>query len=376
MLMTHSAAAFAVLWLALAPAAVAQQSDRAEAEALSRRAAERLQALRREADRLAAEERTLLGDLRKLELERQIKTTELGRVEADVARVSRDLRANDDRIREIEQQVAAAEPVLRSRLVQMYKLGRGQYLRLLLSAADLRQIGQATRMVAALARLDRDRIAAQRQRITELTSARATLEQRRTELRTLRAETARAQAAAERAAAARNDLIADIDRRRDLNAQLVGELQIAQTKLQDTLRDLDAGAAVTAIDLPVRPFRGDLEWPVQGRLVRRPAAAGGASAGIAIAAPEGTAVSAIHGGEVAFAGAFVGFGNLVILDHGSRIFSLYGDLLETSVRQGDRVAAGQPVGTVGSAPNGQPELYFELRVDGATVDPLQWLKRR
>src|SRR5262245_54817758 len=58
----------------------AQTPERARTEALSRRAAERLQALQREADRLAADERTLLGDLRKLELDREIKAEELRRI--------------------------------------------------------------------------------------------------------------------------------------------------------------------------------------------------------------------------------------------------------------------------------------------------------
>src|SRR5213078_3602734 len=55
--------------------------ERARTEALARRAAERLQALQREADRLTSDERTLLGDLRKLEIERQIKAEELKRVD-------------------------------------------------------------------------------------------------------------------------------------------------------------------------------------------------------------------------------------------------------------------------------------------------------
>src|SRR5258705_11217356 len=55
----------------------AQQTDRARTEALARRAADRLQSLQREADRLATQERTLIGDLRKLELERELKTEEL-----------------------------------------------------------------------------------------------------------------------------------------------------------------------------------------------------------------------------------------------------------------------------------------------------------
>jgi septal ring factor EnvC (AmiA/AmiB activator) len=79
---------------------------------------------------------------------------------------------------------------------------------------------------------------------------------------------------------------------------------------------------------------------------------------------------------VAFAGSFSGFGNLVILDHGSQSFSLYGDLLEMSVNKGARVDNGQPVGSAGPLPSGGTGIYFELRIDGRPVDPLQWLKKR
>jgi septal ring factor EnvC (AmiA/AmiB activator) len=95
-----------------------------------------------------------------------------------------------------------------------------------------------------------------------------------------------------------------------------------------------------------------------------------------IAAAEGSPVSVVHDGVVAFADTFGGFGNLVIVDHGSQSFSLYGDLLEMLVKKGARIERGQPVGTVGPAPAGPPELYFELRIDGQSVDPLQWLKKR
>src|SRR5204862_2127352 len=69
--------------LAFAVPSSAQQTDRARTEALARRAAERLQSLQREADRLAAQERTLIGDLRKLELERQVKGEELKQFDRD-----------------------------------------------------------------------------------------------------------------------------------------------------------------------------------------------------------------------------------------------------------------------------------------------------
>jgi septal ring factor EnvC (AmiA/AmiB activator) len=352
-------------------------ADRSHAEALAQRASERLQSLQKEADRLAADERTLLGDLRKLEIDRQIKAEQLRELSADAAQISAELSSNRQRMQLLEQQEAASRPELRARMVDIYKMGQGRYLRLLLSTADVRQVGQASRILGVLAKLDAERVATRQRTLAELKRTRAALEQRGHRLDALRADAERAQRALERSAAARTALITDIDTRRDLNAQLLGELQAAQQKLQASLRDLAAGAPnADAATLPLRPFRGDLDWPVAGTPVRRPKTAGAASNGIAIAAAEGSPVAAVHDGVVAFADTFGGFGNLVIVDHGAQSFSLYGDLLEMSVRKGARIERGQAVGTVGPAPAGPPELYFELRIDGQSVDPLQWLKKR
>ena len=143
-----------------------------------------------------------------------------------------------------------------------------------------------------------------------------------------------------------------------------------------------AGAVSPASALPIRPFRGDLEWPVTGPVV---SAFGKALAGrfgtsivrngIEIAAPEGTPVRAVHGGTVAYAAPFAGFGLLAIVDHGGSAFTLYGHLAEVSVKQGTAVQRGAEVGKVGLVPAGDAGLYFELRIDGRPVDPLQWLRR-
>ena len=79
---------------------------------------------------------------------------------------------------------------------------------------------------------------------------------------------------------------------------------------------------------------------------------------------------------MAYADVFTGFGNLVILDHGGNDYSLYGYLASMAVARGDRVEAGTELGRVGLAPAGPPALYFEMRVDGRSVDPVQWLKSR
>jgi septal ring factor EnvC (AmiA/AmiB activator) len=369
------------LVLSLSIPLLAQQADRAKTEALARRASDRLQTLQHEADQLASDEGTLLNELRKLEIDRQIKAEELRQATADADAAAAELAATTDRINELERRDLQERPDLRARLVEIYKLGRARYLRLLLSTPDVRQLGRTTRMVASMAQLDRDRVAEHQRTLDSLTTARGELVDRVRLMRSLRKEAERAGEATALAARARRDRIHDLDERRDLNAQFAGELQAAQQKLQATLRDLSNGAPTAEpLLLPLRPFRGALEWPTPGPVRRRfgPGTGPGVpeSKGIEIAAAEGTPVQAVHEGTVAFADPFAGFGNLVIVDHGAQTFTLYGDLLEIAVKRGGRVERGQLVGSVGSAPAGPAGLYFEVRIDGRAVDPLQWLKKR
>ena len=136
------------------------------------------------------------------------------------------------------------------------------------------------------------------------------------------------------------------------------------------------------VAVPLRPFQGALDWPVQGRIIgffgqaSNRLGGGAARNGIEVAADEDTPVRAVHGGTVGFAGPFTGFGTLVILDHGSNGYSLYGYLASTPLQQGQTVETGAEVGRVGLAPAGPPTLYFEMRIDGRSVNPVQWLKPR
>jgi murein hydrolase activator len=363
--------------IALAGAAlVAQDADRERTETLARRAADRLQALHAEADRLAADERTLLGDVRRLEVDRDIKATELARARADVRGATAELAALDQQAATLSEQATAALPDISARMTHLYKMGRGRYARLLLSASDLRQLGQAVRLVSALAEQDRQRMAQHQRRFDELSAARAAAAERQSKLQQLQAVAEKAEAAAQQALRAHTSLVSEIDTRRDLNARYSGELQAAQQRLQASLSGMSTAAAGT---LPMAPFRGDLPWPAPGSVRQRfgSAVAGRPPLrGIEIETGDPTMVHAVHDGTVAYADAFAGYGRLVIVDHGSQTFTLYGNLADISVEKGAKVERGAALGTVGVPGGAGPVLYFELRVDGRAVDPVQWLAKR
>jgi len=359
----------------------ASPSDRAAAEAMARRVSDRVRSLQREADRLAGNARTLVGDLRRLEIDRDLAIERLKQAEAGVEAAEGDLKTLARRLAALEQTRVASLPDLTGRFVELYKRGRGSYARMLASVRDLREFGRATRALASLAHINRRRIDEHKRTLEGLKKERAALQENARVLQARRGDAHKARAAAERAVAARTALLASIDARRDLNAQLAGELVVAQQRLQAAISAMKSGEAVERVSVPLTPFRGALDWPVTGQLAGRfgqssHAAGGGVRNGIEVAAPEGTPVRAVHPGAVSFADSFTGYGTLVILDHGADHYSLYGYLSSVAVARGDHVQAGQELGRVGLAPAGPPGLYFEVRVDGRSVDPVQWLRKR
>lgn len=379
---SSSALALAVVLATTLAAQAPAPDDRARADAAAKRAAERIRVLQKEADTLASQERSLLADLRRLEIEREIKTTELSGIAQDQAATRQQVQATVARAAALKDVADSERPDVEARLVRIYKMGHAGYWRMLLSVDDLRSVGRAYRTAAALTKIDRDRVQQHARTLEQIAAERKALEARAVELAKLQDRAAAARAAIDHAVAARNALVESIDARRDLNAQLTGELEAAAARLQGTVTQLEAGRPAT-VSLPLRPFRGALPWPAPGFVVtrygRQPSdrfGTAGAQNGINISIAEGTSVRAVHEGTVAFADQFTGYGNLVILDHGDGAYSLYGHLSSLGVARGDRVEAQATVGASGRNPSGNPSLYFELRVDGKPVDPLQWLKKQ
>lgn len=369
----------AALCLLSVAVAAAQAPDRSAPDARARRVSDRMKALQAEADRLAGESRTLLGDLRRLEVDRDLKVEQANAADVMASSAEQAVQQATARIAALQSQRAAQLPDLKAQLVEIYKHGRAGNARLLFQATDLRDFARTTRAVAALTTLNARRVEEHRQTLAALQRELASLQQKTHDLEARRDDAARARAVAEKAVAARTALMTQIDQRRDLAARYAGELQVAYDRLQ---QQLTTGRSGEPVVVPIAAFRGALDWPVAGRVTGRFGQAanrlGGAAVrnGVDIAAAEGTPVHAVHGGTVGFADSYPGFGTLVIVDHGANNYSLYGYLGATTVAKGDVVESGAELGRVGTAPSGAQALYFELRIGGRSVDPVQWLKAR
>jgi septal ring factor EnvC (AmiA/AmiB activator) len=345
---------------------------------LAQDAAERLTELQREADRLAKQTTNILSELRLLDVQRQIKTQELAKADTELKQIVDALDIASARVAALEAERQAEAPWIQEQMVAVYRRGRAGYLQLLLTADDLKSVGRMTRGLAAIVRLDRMRLETHRRTIRDERAALSDLQTRRAEADQARAATVRARQAFERAVAANNRRLDELDIRRDLAARYIGDLQSAQTELQRSVSALPSGAAVM---LPIEPFKGTLDWPAEGAILsrfgRNLADRFGSTIlrnGIEIKVTEDAPVRAVHAGTVAYAAPFTGFGTLVIVDHGRGAFTLYGHLSQALVTNGAKVGRNDIVGRAGRTPTGTPAAYFELRVDGRPVDPVQWLR--
>jgi lipoprotein NlpD len=109
--------------------------------------------------------------------------------------------------------------------------------------------------------------------------------------------------------------------------------------------------------------------------VTRFGSSAGIGTGIGIRGREGQPVRAAAGGRVVYAGnGLIGYGQLVIIKHSDTYLSAYGYNSRLLVTQGQDVARGATIAYMGQGPERQPRLHFEIRRDGAPVDPLLLLQ--
>ena len=129
-------------------------------------------------------------------------------------------------------------------------------------------------------------------------------------------------------------------------------------------------------------FKGLLKMPVRGKIVRffgtyknNKFNIVNFCSGIDIRAKRGEPVAAVSDGKIIYSSWFKGYGNMIIIDHGSSYYTLYAHLEEVLIAKGAEIETGEVIATVGDTGSlTGPNLHFEVRHHGKPIDPLEWLK--
>ena len=209
------------------------------------------------------------------------------------------------------------------------------------------------------------------------------LKQQKEQLSTLLGAQQQVQQDQQRQRLQRKQVLTDIKAKLNKTAAARQLLLDEQKLLHDLLAKLDAILSEIPDDrllnLAFIDRKGKLPWPLKGQLQQSLRATTNGDylyrQGVLLTAPEGATVRSIHHGRVVYANWLLGFGLLLVLDHGDGYMSLYGHAARILREVGEWVNEGDPIALVGNT-GGQQEagLYFAIRSKGVPRDPESWCR--
>jgi septal ring factor EnvC (AmiA/AmiB activator) len=338
--------------------------------------------LRSRLNDLRTQTRSAEHDLEEADVELSIRTNELQLAVDLQSQLEEQRRQTESQIAAIAPRIAREKEFLRKRLPALYRLGGLSYVRMLLSIDDRRDPVQAMSMLSFLVSRDAravTRFQAEREQLHARTIDLADREQKVAAARRIVEQRQKAVASAR---AEKERTLLSLRNEGSESEQKLAELEEKAKRLEHLLDVLSRQNGTAAVATDIRSVQGALAWPVQGKIIEHFGKQRNAkfstvtfSNGLKIAAAPGAEVRSVFAGTVLFSQWFKGYGNLVILDHGNRVFSLYGNLKSPAVAVGDRINAGQALAGVGESEDAHSGyLYFEIRQDNKPEDPQKWLR--
>ena len=352
-------------------------------------------AVEREIQKLQTQTESTLRDLDSIDLDLRLAAHRFDEAELEFKETTRLLDATIKDMQATKDKIEATRPRVLKSLAALSKLGELSYARLLFSLDDPADILRGYRYVSRIASADGDQIKGFQASLVQLSALEEQLKRRTGQNLETRRRLNEARGFLSARKQTKEARIEEIGRERLLQEKLAEEYQKREAEL---LRLLGEAGDVSGMgesvqpkaqpvapfqgDLPLRNRHGDLPWPVHGTLVRKfgverdpQFGTRTIQRGIEIDAFPEVEVHAVHPGRVVFADQFVGYGMLVIVDHGHREHTLYGRLGELRVAQGDDVEEGSLLGLLPNTRVTGSGLHFEVRVQGKPEDPLEWLKK-
>jgi peptidoglycan DL-endopeptidase CwlO len=329
---------------------------------------------------------SLQGEIRGLQDRQNRIQTSLDAKRAELFATQDKLEKAKDRLARLKVYLARAQKVLAQRLVQMYKDGEPDALTVVLESNGFADLLERTQFLDRITNQDNQiitRVRTLKAQTTRQANQLAAL-QKQQKAAAIAIEARRNQVAAVKGklVSSRSDLQSARDGRqvilsrvRSTRHRLEGDLSKMQAQVAAQLRAAQASAAPGAG--PIRRGTGSMIWPVNGPITspfceRRAWEA--CHPGVDIGVPAGTPIRAADSGRVVIAGWVGGYGNYTCIQHTASLSSCYGHQSVIKVSVGQNVSQGQVIGLVGcTGLCFGDHLHFEVRINGAVTNPLNYL---
>ena len=343
--------------------------------------------------RLEHRESSVLQSLGKIQAEIENRTKQMKIANSKLTSLTRELAVKQAEAKRLADSLTERFDMLRKRAAALYRWRRsGTPFVILNGNASLSGLMQRRRYLEAALSFDRELLDRLEEESRRQASLRDELAQAQTQLADQKQALAAAREAMHKEARKKQTLLTSVRRQKQTRQRALKEMEAAAQRLEKMMEEIARRALVKPRDARPAPspgsgleaLRGRLEWPARGRVIapfgkfRHPEfTAEIVRKGIDIGAREGEEVQAVEKGRVVYADRFSGYGHMVIVDHGERYYTIYGHLSEILKKAGETVGRGEVLGRAGDSDSlAGAKLYFEIRKDGRSIDPVPWFRKR
>ena len=303
---------------------------------------------------------------------------ELDELNTQIAELQTSINEVSTKLKEAEERYNRQQEILETRLVAMYEAGETNYLDVILSSRSISDFLSNYFLITELAGYETDLLEDMEEQKNEIEKEKKNLDNTQQQLATIKANQTKTAKVLENTKTVRENFI----------AKLSDEEKNIQSQIDEYNRQFEAinneilALALEGID--TQYIGGEFAWPVPGytritsKYGMRTHPITGVyklHTGVDIGAPMGASFVAANDGIVVKAGYNGAYGNMVIIDHGGGVQTLYAHGSEIMVKVGDTVKKGETVvlkvGSTGYSTGAH--AHFEVRLNGVVTDPMPYI---
>jgi len=299
-----------------------------------------------------------------------------------IVNLQNDISKTEEDIKKAEENYKAQKKLLDDRLITMYEAGTTEYLDVVLSSKTITEFLSNYYLLSILADSNVDFLDTIEKQKKIIEEQKKELENQKNQVNTSKEEKEKAAIILENTRVMKNTYASQLT---DQEKQIQSEIDAYQAQLNQLEAEIQA---ITANSLIINPnyIGGEMLWPVPGYTklsstfkmrVHPITGVYKLHTGIDIPAPIGTNFLAANEGIVVKASYNSAYGNMVMVDHGGGVSTLYAHGDEIMVTLGQTVKKGDVVLRTGNTGNSTgPHAHFEVRINGTPVDPLPYVTHK
>lgn len=304
--------------------------------------------------------------------------TQIDKNSIQVNNLSESIKNIEEELNKVEKEYEEKKKALENRLIILYEIGDNKYLDVLLSSTSIGDFLSRYYLITEIAKYDSQIVEEVEKQKIEIEESRKKLNSQMEEYKKAKDEEEKIQIMLENTLIVKNNYI----------SKLTQKEQELQAKIEESINELrlieKEIVMLTTANIGTDYVGGVMAWPVPGytritsQFGMRTHPITGVyklHTGMDIGAPIGTNFIAANDGVVIKAGFNTAYGNMVIIDHGGGVSTLYAHGSEILVTLGQEVKKGDPILKVGmTGYTTGPHAHFEVRVNGEYVQPLNFVQ--